>query len=357
MSLGEMVVLSNGNLQIKTSEHGKLTLIHWKIQPLSLTDLQDFKNDSKVNIRLTDLKVLEDPKISEISVSTTTPDVLGSYCLVQGGWLPPGFGMLNSTAFADRNFITKLVSNFLGDKAKNAEVSEWFDDLKNFNLKIDIVPYAMEGNKKKFPSKDEVEAQIEEAKKKLRVAAPGIPVVKYPVALKDYAWSLVDHIKPSIQNRMNFLTKAAPFIKVSSNKETILERWRAIAAIAKNHDLSTDVIHFLALISVSAPQRNSPGLGILKINHPYPAETAYNACFDISLMEIFLNLQKMNPPGRYTIITSDLGLARFGGLLNELNHTSSDGVKSKFSARIPQELIGCDSDLHKEFQRLTSDTQ
>lgn len=69
-----------------------------------------------------------------------------------------------------------------------------------------------------------------------------------------------------------------------------------------------------------------------------------------------MNLQRMDSSGKYRIITSDLALARFGGLLNDINHKKSDGVNSTFYSRIPQDLIGSDPALHKAFQRITSGT-
>jgi hypothetical protein len=354
MPIGEIIFLPNGHLELTTSEHGKLTLSEWKITPLKLESLQDYKENGKVHITLTDLTVLEDPEITEITVTNIIPDVLGAYCLVQGGWVPPGFGMINSTVFADRNFISKLTSNFEGDKAKNTDLAKWFSDLKNFNFQIDIIPFAVEGNKKRFPSKNEVVAQIKEARDKLQVAAPGIEITKYRIPLQDYAWKLVTGLEPYIQKRMDFLTQAAPLIKPSSKKEIILKRWQSIADIAKDHGLSTDIIHFVALISISAPQKNSPGLDILKINHPYPQEKAYNACCDISQMELLINLQRMNPSGKYAIITSDLGLVRFGGLLNDLTHKTSDDDNLTLSAKIQPDLIGSDPELHKAFRKLIS---
>ncbi|MGQ3046038.1 MAG: hypothetical protein ACT6Q8_03705 [Niveispirillum sp.] len=354
MHAGKICILPNGNLQIVDNDHGELTLAQWKITPLNIMDIQDYKANSKVNITFTDLTALEDQNIEEISIAVTIPNVLGSYSLIQGGWLPANFGMLKSIVFADRNFISKIEEKFVGDKAKTAEAAEWFADLKNFNFTIDILPYVLEGNKRRFQTKDEVIFQIEEVIRKLKIAAPGIQIVKYPKNIEDYAWNLLQYIMPFIQNRMDFLKMAAPFIKPSSNKETILKRWKLIARVAKHYNISTDIVHLLALISVSAPQNNSPGLGILKMSPNYSTEMAYNACFDISLIELFMNAQQMCPFKKYTIITGDLALTRICGLLNDIKHKGSNGVDLTFSAKIPQYIAGKDPELHNKLITLIS---
>lgn len=355
MISGDMKLLANGNLQLNTPEHGTLTLTRWRINPLNLRDLNNFNSNEPVSITFSDLNALEDGKITEVTASVRIPNLLGTYCLVKGGWLPPGLGMLNTTAFADRNFISKLSSFFQNNKPKSATLDGWFDDLRNFDLQLEIVPYAIEANKKRFPTREEVNDQIAEARRKLHSAAPDVPIARYPETHEDYAWKLLTHLKPFIQKRMDFFTEAAPLIKVSSNTPTILDRWTSIAAIARKFELGTDISLFLALISVSAPQKDSPGLGILKISHPYPAETAYNACLDISLMEICVNLQKIDSIRKYSIITSDVALARLGALLSNLAHRYSDGTNATFTATIPIELIGNDDlTLHRVFLELTS---
>lgn len=45
MSIGEMGVLENGNLRINSSDHGPVTLTRWTIQPLSLDDLNRYRNN------------------------------------------------------------------------------------------------------------------------------------------------------------------------------------------------------------------------------------------------------------------------------------------------------------------------
>lgn len=110
-------------------------------------------------------------------------------------------------------------------------------------------------------------------------------------------------MRPNIENRMAFLIEVAPHVKPCIATDKVLERGKNIAAIAKNYDLKTDIVTILALIGVSAPKKDSPGLGVLKITDPYLEKSAYNACLDIAIMEVFLNLQKKDPAGRYAITT------------------------------------------------------
>lgn len=354
MELKEMNILKNGNLRIASVEHGILTLTRWKIRPLNLIDLKDFREKKSIEITFTDLSVFEDGKITTITVSAQLPDILKAYCIVPGGWLPIGFGMLKTIVLADRNFINKISSNFENNTPKKEELNGWFDDLRHFNFKIDIIPYAMESNTKQFPTKEELCDQITEAKGKLFRAAPGVPIVEYQgITIEDYAWKQLNHLKPIISKRMSFLTEAAIFIKPSSSTEKILERWESISNIAREHELNKDIIFLLALISVSSPQKNSTGLGIIKVSQPYPPNQAYNACLDISQIERLINCWKLDKSNQYTIITSDVALAQLGALLNELSHKSSDGVQAEFATNIPQELIGNnDPVLHTVLKKL-----
>lgn len=355
MSIGEMGVLENGNLRINSSDHGTVTLTRWTIQPLSLDDLNNFRNNQSIEIRLTELSVLEDASITEVTVTTQIPDLLQSYCLVRGGWLPPGFGMLNRFIFADRNFISRVGNYFENNVAKKESLAGWFDDLRHFNLSIDLLPYAMEANRKQFPTKEEIASQAKEAREKLKVAAPGVRITQYPEPVEDYAWRLLDSMRPSIENRMAFLIEVAPHVKSCFATDKVIERWNRIAEIAEKHDLKTDVVTLLALIGVSAPQKDSPGLGVLKITHPYLEKSAYNACLDIAIMEVFLNLQKKDPAGRYAIITKDAPLARFGGILSSLVYGKSENGRLNITTCIPDDLIeNKDPVLRNELQRLLS---
>ncbi|AXM95742.1 hypothetical protein ACU5P1_17725 [Pseudomonas plecoglossicida] len=355
MSIGEMGVLENGNLRISSSDHGPVTLTRWTIQPLSLDDLNSFRKNQSIEIRFTDLSVLEDASITEIKVTIQIPDLLESYCLVKGGWLPPGFGMLKRFVFADRNFISRIGNYFENNLAKKEALAGWFDDLRHFNMSIDLLPYAMEANMQQFPSKEEIKSQVQEAREKLKLAAPGVPITQYHEPVEDYAWRLLDHMRPSIEKRMAFLIDVAPHVKPCFATDKVLERWKNIATIAEKYDLKTDVVTLLALIGVSAPKKDSPGIGVLKITAPYLEKSAYNACLDIAIMEVFLNLQKKDPAGRYAIITKDAPLARFGGILSSLMYGKSENGILNITTSIPDDLIeNKDPVLRAEFKRLLS---
>lgn len=355
--IGEMKILENGNLRIITEEHGTTTLTRWKIQPLGLSELEKFHSQCSVDIIFTDLSVLEDGKITQIKVKANIPNDLKGYCLVKGGWLPPGFGMLRSTVISDRNFVTKLVTAFHNNKPKIKTLEGWFDDLSSFGFTIDILQYAMEGNKKDFPTFDEVCSQVSEAVDKIKHSIPSVFIEEYTgTTIQDYAWKLLEYLKPTITKRKAFLTDAAPSIKTSRDTTTIKERWNSIISAARTHSLPTsDISVILALLTVSGPQKNSPGLGVFKIAHPYPQELAYNACFDISLLELFINFQRIFPEKNYVIATADVAFARLGAILNDLTHESSDGEKTKLSTSIPPELLANGNiELYEEFKILTS---
>lgn len=356
MSTGEMVVLENGNLRLASSDHGAVTLTRWTMQPLNLDDLNNFRKNESIQIRFTDLSVLEDATITAVTVTAQIPDLLQSYCLVKGGWLPPSFGLLKRFVFADRNFISRLGNYFENDLAKKESLVGWFDDLKHFDMSIDILPYAMEANRQQFPTKQEIANQVEEAREKLEMAAPGVRITQYPEPIEDYAWRILDYLKPQIKNRMAFLIEVAPHVKSCFATDKVIERWNAISDIAARYNLKKDVITFLAFIGVSAPQKDSPGLGVLKITHPYLEKSAYNACLDITIMEVLFGLQKKDPTGPYGIITRDAPLARFGGILSALTFGASEGGNLNVTACIPDDLIeNKDPELRKALRRLLGD--
>ncbi|WP_409302138.1 hypothetical protein [Pseudomonas sp. KCJK8993] len=354
---GEICILDNGHLRITTPDQRSLTLTQWKIQPLSLEKLIAFKNGDYFEIRFTNICALEAPHLGvfdSIIVNTKIPNLLESYCLVKGGWLPPGYGLLNAHAFCDRNFIGRISNYFENNKAKSKEVESWIDDLTNFNLTFDVIPYAMEANKKRFPTKEEVIEQIEEARKKLNHAAPGVKITEYPESLENYAWRLLEGIRPNIQRRMEFLMKASQFIKSTTTDEIILERWRAITKIADTLSIRGDIVHLLALITVSEPQDSSLGKGVLKISHPYPSEKAYNACFDISQLELLLNIQKIDQSRQWVIITKDVPFTKLAGIiLQGIEHNGSSENRLRLSMRTPADWIpGQNINLARELQNL-----
>lgn len=354
---GDMGILENGNLRIVTEEHGAITLTRWEIQPLGLSELESFHSQNAVELTFTNLSVLEDGRITQVKVVSHIPNDLKGYCLVKGGWLPPGFGLHKSSVIADRNFITKLVTTFHNDKPKIEGLEGWFDDLSDFGLSINILQYAMEANKQKFPTYEEVCSQVSEAVIKLGHACPSVFIERYEgTTIQDYAWKLLEGLRPRIMKRMAFLTDAAPSIKSSQDEVVIKARWRSIISSAQAQSLAVnDITVILALLSVSGPQKNSPGLGVFKITHPYPQHLSYNACFDISILELFLNFQRIYPKLNYVIATADLALARLGATLNGLSHNASDGKQSNFSTSIPPELMANGNiELYEEFKRLTS---
>lgn len=352
-----LTIRGDGALIIKQHQSIDLIADQWSFTPLSyvqlLSHLEKIEN-SNIVLESSSLQSSDGCLIDNFEVIVDFSNCK-IYAITLGGWLPPFFAIRNANVIVDRNVYDRFNHNF-----KNVIKGryEWIDVLNNLSPKIDVLWYALEANKKRHPASNEIDAQLKEAFLKIRKELPGIKFVRYDIPHKQYIEKIIGAVAESVQRRKEFLKVVFKYLKPSSKYEVVKDRWDKIicAAIASGLE-KNDVCVILAMLCVSAPQKESPGIGIIKPDENYDDEKAYNAALDIQLMELFINKQKAaferGLDVRFVILTSDKDLAKLGSFLSGLYRISSDGQRMALSVLMPTEVFGRNSDeLKKLYDQL-----
>ncbi|GEM_PF-5445196 len=346
----ELSYVGNGRVKVKSTKYGDLTLVNPKFDPLNVSALESFRDGKPLTLTLYEAAVEGESPIDLLTMDVTIPNLLKTYCGVSGGWLPPPLGMINSSAFADRNFLTTLKRYFENNRPKPEykELEPWLPDLSMLDLNIDVLPYAFEGNSRRFPTREEVCQQIEEAKSILKRAAPGIGVLQHTIPAEQRAWQFVQHFKPITTRRMAFLSASAKYLKPSRDVRKVVDRWNKIVAEAKNANVAAaDITILLALLCVAVPQDDPVLVRLLKVSDAYDQEKAYGACTDIALLEMLLQHQHLDPSRRYSVISGDTPLIKLFGFLRQPTQVASNGVSARIDAKLIQLMDRADPELRR----------
>ncbi|MDV2442056.1 hypothetical protein QR665_21915 [Acinetobacter gerneri] len=340
-----------------------IILEKWKINPLGFDDLNSYINgNSKITISFVESKSASNSPIEiklddSIEINMIFPNEFKAYCLVKGGWLPLNLGLDNSKAIADRNFISGLINNFDQGKYKKEDELGWLNNLQNLDWSIDITLFAMEANERKFSDYSTVREQLEEAKLKIRKALPGLKLQEYKgITLHDYAWKLINDLRETIQKRQNFLLEANALMqKPFKNNNQIIETWHELKKICEKNDLSQkDIILMLSVLHVASSDKNRSSIfnKVLKFSSGFNSETAYNASFDINLLEIFINYNIIYDDNNFVAVTSDKNLALVAAMLENFRHTHSNGSETQFRVTLSLEFLKNDEMLQLKFKEL-----
>ncbi len=345
-----------------------LVFKEWRAQPLDIDSLELFLDKSKkvtfdIKLNIKNSFTFEDGIRKPIKDEYTWPleldfnfkNRLDIFCIVPGGWLPIGIGMINSKVLGDRNFIDRIRHYFSNNDVKEEYKDNFFSNLDEMMVEIDILPFAMEGNLNNFQDTKQIKQQVEEAKRKVKEVLPNIPIVEYEgIKLDSYVQKLLDYLRPTIELRQNFLEKVQDSLLNPSPKvERIIERWDRIIKVADEVGISRkDIVVVCSLLIVSSPQNDSPIRGVLKPKSNIEKVKIYNVVFDINLIELLLNVTKGFPDKNYVVITHDKDLVRLASLMTNLTHLNSDGNISTFSSSIPIKYIGTDERLHNKLKEL-----
>lgn len=278
----------------------------------------------------------------QMEASLTIPDEMESYCIVIGGWLPINYGVPNSIILADRNFISKIEKMYLDNNPKKEPQLDWVSKFSEFNFMIDVIPFALESNKKGLTNPILIKEQISEAKTKVKKAFPNISIANYKnITLEDYTCKLLAALTPQIELRQKFLLSVAEFLISSKKHNVIIERWSKIVQVADEIQIKrSDICVILALLLISAPQGKSFPLKIIKPSSTYRESDAYNAVFDINLIELLINYSDLYPAKNYVIVTSDKNLVAFGAFLTKLKYKKSQDGTRNYNTSILIEYIG-----------------
>lgn len=340
-----------------------IILEKWRVNPLSFDDLDRYINgNSKIKISFFDSKsALNSPTKIElndyIEIDMIFPNEFKAYCLVKDGWLPLNLGLNNSKVIADRNFISGLINNFDQGKYKKDDELGWLNELQNLDWSIDITLFAMEANERKFVDYLIVREQIEEAKIKIRKALPRLKLQEYKgITLHDYAWKLISDLRGTLQKRQNFLLEVNTLMqKPFKNNNQIIETWCKLKKICEKNDLAqNDIVLMLSALHVSSSNNNRSSIfnKVLKFSSGFNEKVAYNASFDINLLEMFINYSVNFEESNFVAVTSDRNLALVAAMWGNFRHIDSNGSETKFKVTIPLEIFKNDEFLHSKFKEI-----
>lgn len=360
---GGLVFLS---IDHKNNEKKAKVFVNWRAEPLDIDSLESFLDDSKnktldINLNITESFLWKNNRRVPINNEYKYPFNLDCdienradiFCIVPGGWLPIGVGIINSTVLGDRNFIDRIKNYFSNDEIKEIYKGNFLSDkLEEMRLKIDILPFVLEGNQKKLQNISQISQQFEEAKFKVKNYLPNIPIVEYEnIHLDEYVNKILTYLKPTIELRQEFLGKVQPLLLNPSPKvDRIVGRWDKIIEVADEVGISrNDILVICCLLVISSPQNDSPIRDLLK---PHSSEEIYNAIFDINLIELLLNKTKKYPEANYVVVTHDKNLVRLASIMANLDHQKSDGTTSTFKSSIPIKYIGTDERLHNKLNEI-----
>ena len=174
-------------LSIDYKNNKKATVFKsWRADPLDINTLDDFLDNSKnkkidINLNIKESFLWENNHKLPINAEYKYPFELDCnienradiFCIVPGGWLPIGVGMINSTILGDRNFIDRIKNYFSNNEIKEMYKGNFLTDkLNEMRFKIDILPFVLEGNQKKIQNITQINQQFEEAKLKVENYLP-----------------------------------------------------------------------------------------------------------------------------------------------------------------------------------------
>jgi hypothetical protein len=186
------------------------------------------------------------------------PVFADSAAIVQGGWLPPSIALPNATAFADRNFITNLVSGYENGKLKGQPNlrNNWMN-INETPFSLDIIPYAIESNITEIPTRQLIEDQVNEVISKVQKSLPHVKITKYAnIDHPDYVEKIIHHCRDIFLLRQNFFFEFSKKFRSKVSRDRVIDNWRNIVELAKLIGLmKNDLAVIIGLLVVSCKKR------------------------------------------------------------------------------------------------------
>ena len=334
---------------------GQHELKSFDIIPNSFLDMQQMIKTNKVKVQLFNIQSNTIPNDSNVSFEIENFIRNEAFLLVFGGWIPCSFIKKNTILLADRNVLSEIRRRYKNGIKKVDEELDSFDNiLLNHNIMLDISPFVIEGNKQKIPTNDMINEQIISGKKDIQVALPSLEIATYPNG-NTYYHGMKDLLKPIIENRMNFLQKIAPQL----NKQfTEKSRGKAIKIIFETAEemqvKKDDFIIILALLRVLMKGKKTAAQLVLKDSQLYSEGNAYNTAFDLTTIEMLINLHmyhEENTNYNIALITQDKGLALFSSIFSNTKIDGRDNGKIKITAKIAYSLFHDDENLLEQYKK------
>jgi hypothetical protein len=349
-----MISFDGKHVILESQEHGRLTLEKWKLVPCDAASIDKYFSGEPFQLEFYDVSVVEDTSITNLRVMATYPVLASSASIVQGGWLPPSLALLNSYAFADRNFVAEIFSRYENGKLKKSSTVSNFENLEEIPFSLDIIPYAVESNINEIPGRAVIEEQIREVVAKVQKALPKISITQYDgIGLAEYVEKLVNYLRPQIESRQNFFFEFSKEFHGKVARGRVRDNWERIVDLASTCSLRlNDFAVLIGLLVVASKPTSWPGVRIIKPGDNYTMAEAHNAACDVGLFELLLNMRKMYPKYNYVALSGDKHLIKLGALLSSSKYIGGDGGGASYGASIPLYLFDGDVELAEDFAKI-----
>jgi len=335
---------------------GNHELKSFDIVPNSFLDMQQMEEMNKVKIQLFNIESNTISNDSNVSFEIEHFIKNEAFLLVFGGWIPCTFIKKNTILLADRNVISEIIRRYKNGIKKADEPLDSFDNifLNNNNIKLDISPFVVEGNEQRIPTYSMIDKEIDNAIKDIKSALPSLEIATYPNG-NTYYYQIKDKLKPIIEKRINFLQNIAPKLNKQFSKKT---REKAIEIILKSAEETelekNDIVIILVMLRVLMKGNKTAAQLVLKDSQTYSETNAYNATFDLSTIEMLINLHifhENNTDYNIALITKDKGLSLFSSLFNNMKVSKRNLGKIQIDAKILYSVFSDNEELLETYQK------
>lgn len=308
----------------KTSIQGFVFIKDVQALPLTLDNWLEFSNSNDLKIKIHGIvadKPDWDTKFPPVGqgfkLAFSVDPTLKNSCftLVKGGWVPIFYAFSKGNIIADRNLVSEIQARFLnGEMSSGTMPNDFLDYIcdKSCSCTLHTISYALESNERKLPSSEKI---IEQHRAALKTLSRALPHVKtWPESDSDleHFLELADKFREYFSQGVRLLVKLAPFVINSPARNKRVDRWKAMAQIARAENIPVSHIVFLACLSAtSAEQGFNPAQKLIKPKAIYTEEDAYNSMYDLFLIMLTNVLQTQAPELKVTLVTRDKNLAFF----------------------------------------------
>jgi hypothetical protein len=265
---------------------------------------------------------------STITVPIKFSSEMAVYAIVINGWLPITFRN-SEWLVPDRNLVSSIIqidSKNLNNK--NKAIEWWLSFIKESDIVINPLLYAIEGNQKKKPSYNEFCESFDKAVNKLSSYFPKGKVISYN-SKKFYqaGYSILEEITETQTNEISFLLETAPLVSTSYSSQQLGKIQKEIDEIAIKYNLLGKSFLYFLVISCLYERNDSKffkaARKVLKPKQSYNESDAYNTISDINILNIFI--QSWSIFGElFPICTCDNGLVAFWSGLNPIKISSKN---------------------------------
>ena len=308
----------------KTGNQGLVFITDVQALPLTLDNWLEFSNTNDLKIKIHGIvagKPDWDTKFPPVGQGfklgfSVDPTLKNScFTLVKGGWVPIFYAFSKGNIIADRNLVSEIQARFLnGEMSSGTMPNDFLDYIcdKSCSCTLHTISYALESNERKLPSSEKI---IEQHRAALKTLSRALPHVKtWPESDSDleHFLELADKFREYFSQGVRLLVKLAPFVINSPARNKRVDRWKAMAQIARAENIPVSHIVFLACLSAtSAEQGFNPAQKLIKPKAIYTEKDAYNSMYDLFLIMLTNVLQTQAPELKVTLVTRDKNLAFF----------------------------------------------